>query len=31
MSELNVVDRGAIRTITLDRPASKNGLTQVTR
>src|SRR5687768_15815411 len=27
MSELNVVDRGAVRTITLDRPASKNGLT----
>jgi enoyl-CoA hydratase/carnithine racemase len=27
MSELHVVDRGAVRTITLDRPASKNGLT----
>jgi 2-(1,2-epoxy-1,2-dihydrophenyl)acetyl-CoA isomerase len=27
MSELNVVDRGAVRTITLDRPESKNGLT----
>ena len=27
MSELRVVDRGAVRTITLDRPESKNGLT----
>ena len=27
MSEVTVVDRGAVRTITLDRPASKNGLT----
>jgi len=27
VSELNVVDRGAVRTITLDRPESKNGLT----
>jgi 2-(1,2-epoxy-1,2-dihydrophenyl)acetyl-CoA isomerase len=27
MSDVNVVDRGKVRTITLDRPASKNGLT----
>src|SRR5687768_15383240 len=27
MSEVRVVDRGLVRTITLDRPASKNGLT----
>ncbi|HEY5950693.1 MAG TPA: enoyl-CoA hydratase-related protein [Kofleriaceae bacterium] len=28
MSDLHVVDRGKVRTITLDRPASKNGLTR---
>ena len=27
MSELHVEDRGAVRTITLNRPASRNGLT----
>lgn len=27
MSEVRVVDRGPVRTITIDRPASKNALT----